>query len=442
MNEPIISVGIKRKEEIEINFWGKFTNENRKISFEDETKFFLKNGAIFAENHQNIYEIKNGEIFSPEEFVFNSFVVQDVVIGKEFHWERKQNQQFFGSLKIVITKAELEIINILPIEKYLESVISSEMNPEAPMALLKAEAVIARSWAISQKMKKRKNHKKEQKFDNTNEKITWTESEGHEKYDVCSDDHCQRYQGIIDKRNTRAEIAVSETKGLCLIYGKEICDARYSKCCGGVTETYENVWSNEEVPYLSSIEDIDSPTEFSGINLTIENNAQEWIKGNPESFCNTNNENLLKTILKDYDSETKNFYRWKEELTQSEIKELLSAKTGIDFGNILDLIPLERGKSGRIVRLKIVGTKREKIFGKELEIRKILSKSHLYSSAFIVEKKIIIENVPQIFVLRGAGWGHGVGLCQIGAAVMSNKGYEFDEILNHYFPNAQIKKLF
>jgi SpoIID/LytB domain protein len=442
MNEPIISVGIKRKKEIEIIFWGKFTNENRNISFEDETKFFLKNGAIFAENHQNTFEIKNGDVFSPEEFIFNSFVVQDVVIGKEFHWERQQNQQFFGSLKIVINKTELEIINILSIEKYLESVISSEMNPEAPMALLKAEAVIARSWAISQMMKKQINHIKEQKFDNENEKITWTESEGHEKYNVCSDDHCQRYQGIIDKRNARAEIAVSETKGLCLIYGNEICDARYSKCCGGVTETYENVWSNEEIPYLNSIEDIDLATEFSGTNLTMENNAIEWIKGNPESFCNTNNENLLKTILKDYDNETKNFYRWKEELTQSEIKELISAKTGIDFGNILDLIPLERGKSGRIVRLKIIGTKKEKIFGKELEIRKILSKSHLYSSAFFVEKKIIIENVPQVFVLRGAGWGHGVGLCQIGAAVMSNKGYEFDEILNHYFPNAQIKKLF
>lgn len=272
--------------------------------------------------------------------------------------------------------------------------------------------------------------------------IKWYERDAHTHFDVCADDHCQRYQGITRASTVAVEAAIKATRGEMLMYENKICDARYSKSCGGISETFENCWAVEHYPYLTPV--IDNPTEPQGfdIDLTQEENAQQWIRQSPEAFCNTTDKHILSQVLNNYDQETTDFYRWKIEYTQAEISELLARRSGIDFGDIIDLVAVLRGESGRLIELKIVGTKQTITVGKELEIRKWLSNSHLYSSAFVVDKSEIINNIPQHFTLIGAGWGHGVGLCQIGAAVMGEKGYKYDEILLHYFKGAELKKMY
>jgi len=276
--------------------------------------------------------------------------------------------------------------------------------------------------------------------------IRWYDREDHDRFDVCADDHCQRYQGITKVSSPQVYEALKATNGEVLTYNDAICDARFYKCCGGATEKFENVWEPVNHPYLTKVIDNDvAPRPSPVSDLTIEENARAWILGNPPAYCNTHDKQALSQVLNDYDLETQDFYRWKVSLTQSEIKSLLLSKTGIDVGNVLDLIPLERGVSGRIIRLKITGDKQTIAIGKELEIRKALSESHLYSSAFVVEKVFSTTenaNVPDAFILRGAGWGHGVGLCQIGAAIMGNKRYTYKEILSHYFPAATLKKIY
>jgi stage II sporulation protein D len=277
----------------------------------------------------------------------------------------------------------------------------------------------------------------------TNEElITWYDREAHTLFDVCADDHCQRFQGVTKVTTETAFKAIKDTRGIVLISGDEICDTRYSKSCGGISESYENVWEPVKYDYLQPVVDYKFEPETFDLDLRKEENAVKWIKSNPPAFCNTTDPKILNQILLDYDQETKDFYRWKVDYSQSELSNLLKEKLGIDFGNIIDLIPVERGYSARLIKLKIVGTKASLIIGKELEIRRVLSPSHLYSSAFFVEKENLVEGIPQKFILRGAGWGHGVGLCQIGAAVMAEQGYQFDEILIHYFPNARIKKIY
>ena len=373
-----------------------------------------------------------------------SFSLMEVTIGIDFHWERNETQTFKGSLEVMKAKnGELTAVNVLDIEDYLQSVISSEMSATSHMELLKAHAVISRSWALC-KIQRSLEGSAFACQESEGKRICWYGSEPHEGFDVCADDHCQRYQGLRAKDHKNAIKAVQETKGevLCQLGVRseelgvkeyEICDARFYKCCGGVTEEFETCWEDTHFDYLVKVEDNDANRSLSlskgPINLTTEEGAREWILSSPEAFCNTNDKKILSQVLNDYDQETIDFYRWKVVYSQEELTALV-ARHAPQLGKIIDLIPLKRGVSGRIYELKIVGENESIIIGKELEIRKWLSNSHLYSSAFVVEKE------GNTFTLYGAGWGHGVGLCQIGAAVMAEKGYTYKEILAHYYPNT------
>ena len=391
-------------------------------------------------------EISDEIIFEPQEPVSESFLLRDVLIGVKFHWERREKQRFTHSLKLIKDNGNITAINIIPIENYLTSVISSEMSAKCSMAMLKATAVVSRSWLLSQ-IEKSKEIKKEHidyhaGYKSEDEIIKWYDREDHKLFDVCADDHCQRYQGVTKVTSEAARKAVEQTAGIVLLENDEILDARFSKSCGGISESFENVWEPIKHPSLSKVYDYKFITDDFDDDFTKEKNAIKWIKGNPPAFCNTDDPKILNQILLDYDQETKDFYRWQIEYTQEQISELIKRKSGIDFGLINDLIPVERGFSSRLIKLKIVGTNRTLTIGKELEIRRILSETHLYSSAFVVEKQGNKNDVPEKFILHGAGWGHGVGLCQIGAAVMAEQGYQFDEILIHYFKDAKLKKIY
>jgi SpoIID/LytB domain protein len=383
-------------------------------------------------------------LFEPVRYHEASFELNDVTIGIHFHWERKEDQRFKGTLQIIIENEKLTAINVLPLEDYLVSVISSEMSATSSMELLKAHAVTSRSWLLAQIVKSKElqhTGKTYQSISETQEEyIRWYDREDHLNFDVCGDDHCQRYQGITRQSTPLVEQAINETRGILLMDGENICDARFSKSCGGISETFENVWEPEVHPYLQSI--VDNPTLSEGFesDLTNEEAAEKWIRNTPEAFCNTRDKEVLSQVLNDYDQETKDFYRWKLVYQQADLAELIARKSGKDFGAILDLVPVERGKSGRLKKLKIVGSKLTLVIGKELEIRKTLSESHLYSSAFVIDKQNTVNGIPGEFILTGAGWGHGVGLCQIGAAMMGAKGYKYDEILLHYFRGAHISK--
>ena len=372
------------------------------------------------------------------------FTLHAVTIGVDFHWQRDEDQSFTGKLKFIVENGKLTAVNILSVEDYLLSVISSEMSATSSAELLKAHAVISRSWLLAQMDKTARLKAGAEKYTTsfmTEEELTkWYDREDHSNFDVCADDHCQRYQGITRASTPEVEHAINETYGLVLMFGDAVCDARFYKCCGGITELFENVWEPVSHPYLQMVIDNDRAPAGFETDLTREENAVRWIKGNPPAFCNTNDREVLSQVLNNYDQETTDFYRWKVIYTQQELSDLVRSRTGIDFGMITDLEPLTRGVSGRIIRLKIKGDKKELIIGKELEIRKSLSKSHLYSSAFYVEKSVDATGVR--FILHGAGWGHGAGLCQIGAAVMGAKGYSYEQILIHYFKNANLKKIY
>ncbi len=446
MEEPQVSVGILSDNEIDIVFYGDYILSGGSKSFNGKYKALLESGKIYLINNYEKFEIENGTPLIPEDYLTSSFVLRDVIIGKRFHWETKENQRFLGTIKFLIENGKLTAVNILPVEDYLTSVISSEMKATSPKELLKAHAIISRSWLLAQMERSttvelgKKHFPSEIKTED--EYIRWYDRQDHKLYDVCADDHCQRYQGVTKLIEHNAQIAVSETRGLILKYGDEICDTRFSKSCGGITESFENVWEPVPKSYLTKIIDYKFEPDGFDLDLTNENAAEEWIRNSPPAFCNTNDDEILSLVLMKYDQQTKDFYRWTVEYSQEELANLINTKSGFDFGNIVDLIPIQRGNSGRIIKLKIVGTKRTMTVGKELYIRKILSDTHLYSSAFVVDKLDIIDNIPQKIKFIGAGWGHGVGLCQIGAAVMSVMGYKFDEILLHYFRGANISKIY
>lgn len=435
--EPIIHVGILSSSRIEFILNGVFMASDGE-KFSEKQKAEWKNGMIFFDG--KTYEELSFQPFDES----STFDLLDVVIGIHFHWERKENQRFKGNLKIIVEHEQLTAINEIKAEDYLVSVISSEMSATSSTELLKAHAIVSRSWLFYPLQKNKKDFSGRNTVEENSEHrhIKWYERGEHERFDVCADDHCQRYQGITRATSDAVRLAVEATRGEVLMFDQRICDARFSKCCGGATETFDNCWAPEEHPYLSGIVDNDLPPQGFDLDLTKEENARKWILNSPSAFCNTQDKNVLSQVLNNYDQETTDFYRWKVSYSQEEIAEMLCRRSGYDFGEILDLIPLKRGKSGRIVELKIVGSKRTLIVGKELEIRKWLSNTHLYSSAFVVDKEDDRHQVPGKFILTGAGWGHGVGLCQIGAAVMGEKGYPYESILLHYFRSAELKRIY
>lgn len=370
------------------------------------------------------------------------FELHDVTIGINFHWERKENQHFKGELEILKNAdGTVTAVNVIPMEQYLKSVISSEMSATSDMELLKAHSVISRSWLLAQIDRKRRFHgipdpEALDRSETGDTIVRWYDRDDHDRFDVCADDHCQRYQGVTRMTSKAVEDAVEATRGEVLTVDDSICDARFSKCCGGIMEEFQNCWEPQAHSYLKPLRDDPTPTE-NVPDLTLEENAVKWIKTDVPAFCNTTDRKLLEQVLNHYDREDISFYRWKEKYTPAELNELVSRRSGIDFGEITALTPIKRGPSGRLYLLKISGTKRTVFVGKELEIRKWLSTSHLKSSAFIVE-----HDTEGNWILEGAGWGHGVGLCQIGAAVMASKGYTYKEILRHYFVDADISKLY
>ena len=436
MKEPEISVGIVNAQEIHFNLNARFLAKGETVSGNQQVSFeeggILWNGNVYREL-----------TFTPLD-EDSSFSLYDVTIGINFHWERQETQSFIATLKLVVYEGKITAINILPAEDYLTSVISSEMNATSSLEFLKAHAVVSRSWLLAQIEKRKAMSKKQGDFfsfvKTDTEYIRWYDREDHTIFDVCADDHCQRYQGITKATNQSVAEAVKATRGQVMMYKNSICDARFSKCCGGITEEFDTCWENKKYPYLTAVRDDKNDTGMP--DLTIEEEADKWIRSTPDSFCNTHDKHILSQILNNYDQETTNFYRWKVRYTQEELAELIRTNTKCDYGQIIDLIPVERGKSGRISKLKIVGTLKTLIIGKELEIRRTLSDTHLFSSAFVVDKGPQQDDVPTWFELTGAGWGHGVGLCQIGAAVMGEKGYNYNDILLHYYKDADIRKLY
>jgi len=446
MKEPNVSVAIMTEEQISFELHGEFMCSCKRVKCSGTYIAKAAGTSISITKDSESLTIDNNTIFSPSDLDSESFRLKGVLIGKQFHWQKRENQVFLGSLKLMIEDGQITAINVIPVEYYLESVISSEMNATSSPELLKAHAIISRSWLLAQ-MEKRKgidssNQKYESIIKTDEELIKWYDREDHTLFDVCADDHCQRYQGITKMYAHNAQDAVEKTRGIVLRYNDQICDTRFSKSCGGISESFENVWEPIEHPYLKSIVDYKFENESYDLDLRGERSAEKWIRDNPHAFCNTTDEKILSQVLVDYDRETTDFYRWKVEYTQSELVELIILKSGFDFGDIVDLVPIERGYSGRLIKLKIIGTKKTLIIGKELEIRKVLSKNHLYSSAIVIDKKDVVDGIPQTFILTGAGWGHGVGLCQIGAAVMGEMGFSFDEILLHYFKGVTIKKIY
>ena len=435
--EPIVSVGIVSASKLCFSLNAPYTVCGSQRCGKQVVE--LSEGRILWEN-----ALYDELLFEPTD-AHSSFTLEDVTIGVNFHWERKEAQTFLGKLRFIVQDNNICAINELPVETYLTSVISSEMRATSSLELLKAHAVISRSWLLAQ-MEQRKaennNVEKQPSFFKTDEEIVrWYDREDHKRFDVCADDHCQRYQGITKAANKHVVEAIQQTAGEILTRHGEICDARYSKCCGGAVEEFQYCWENIKKPYLQALPDT-LPDTTPLPDLTDEAVARQWILSSTDAFCNTTDQKVLSQVLNDFDQETTDFYRWSQTYSQAEVKQLLEEKLEVQFGDIIDLIPLSRGKSGRIYRLKIVGKERTLIIGKELEIRRALSKSHLYSSAFIVEKADIKDGVPQKFIIKGAGWGHGVGLCQIGAAMMGKQGYRYEEILLHYYKGAEITKAY
>ena len=416
MEEPEIQVGLLSNPEIRFTLQGNYhvvapkgnPVPTKKI-VEGEQRVYMDNGLI-QWNGDSFKEL----LFFPIEPDKNLIKVKNVMIGKQFHWQQQEDQSFQGTLHLIIEEGKITAINIISTERYLTSVISSEMSAMASIELLKAHAVISRSWLLAQLTAQKNDNNSSCGTENDEEIVRWYNRSAHQHYDVCADDHCQRYQGVTKVTTDVAKEAVEQTRGEILIYNGEICDTRFSKCCGGMTEKFSTCWEDKDYPYLTNVID---------------------------PYCGMANQQILRQVMVNYDQQTTDFYRWTVTYSQQELHDLIMAKTGIDFGDIIDLDPLARGTSGRIYRLKIVGSKRSLIIGKELEIRKALSTSHLFSSAFEVKKQGE-GSVPEQFTLEGTGWGHGVGLCQIGAAVMGEKGFKYKEILLHYYQGAKVERIY
>jgi SpoIID/LytB domain protein len=440
--EPSITVGIMdRQEEVGGLLNGAFAGEGH-VPVTGQFRAQGQQGAIVLTDEAGKELVRSASI-RLEAGDDATFALFGVALGKQFHWERLEDQVFRGSLLLKLREDNtLAAIDEIPVEEYLRSVVSSEMSASAPMEFLKAHAILSRSWLLSA-LKRRGRPEKapslsESLAEGAGEVVRWYEREDHDIFDVCADDHCQRYQGILKITSGQPERAVRETRGMVITHGGEICDARYAKACGGLTEQFDTAWDDKHIPYLRSVSD--APEAYCAIGSEAE--AAAWIRSSPEAYCNTSDRGLLEMILPDFDLETKGFFRWTVEYSNGELAQILREKSGLDFGVLRAIEPLLRGPSGRISRLRIVGSERTVIVGKELEIRRWLSKSHLYSSAFVVETGLDDLGEAERFVFRGAGWGHGVGLCQIGAAVMASRGFSAESILGHYFAGVDISTVY
>jgi stage II sporulation protein D len=441
-DEPKIKVGIlERRREVMGTFNGSFRIHDDCL-MEGNFHAVVETGKVILFNSTGVEVGRQKEILcSP--LRGSTFTLFDVTIGVHFHWERNQEQTFRGNLSLISDDNETLIaINEILMEDYLESVISSEMSAEAPLEFLKAHAITSRSWLVTTLHRLRKGSEPDKKLPgppgHKGEIIRWYGREDHRLFDVCADDHCQRYQGITRLISQNARDAVHATRGVFLTHDGEVCDARYHKACGGRTDNFKSAWEDITVPYLSSVSD----SAILHKPIKTEADAERWITAGPEAYCNTQDKNLLMQILPSFDQETADFFRWKVIYGRTEMEEIIQEKSGMDFGNLLHLTPVERGPSGRIVRLKIEGSEKTAIVGKELEIRRWLSRSHLYSSAFVISAERDASGLPTRFILHGAGWGHGIGLCQIGAAVMATKGYSTEDILKHYFRETRLQQLY
>jgi stage II sporulation protein D len=441
-NQPKITVGIMdRQAEVTGRLNGNFRGDGfGPVSGEFSAK--ARSGMVMLTDGAH-FEIARSPSIRLTGLEDSSFELFQVTIGTRFHWERTEDQAFQGDLILWPRRdGTIAAINEIPLEDYLKSVISSEMSAAAPLEFLKVHAILSRSWLLAALDRKKKTNETPLSARKIPEKegevVRWYEREDHDLFDVCADDHCQRYQGIRKIISQQAEEAVRETLGRVITYRDEICDARYSKACGGLTEDFDTAWDDKRIPYLTSISDAPVPHPPIG----TEEDAARWILSGPEAYCHTKDEGLLEKILPAFDRETKSFFRWTIEYSREELEGILREKSGFDFGDLKEIVPLRRGPSGRICRLKIVGSKKSVVVGKELEIRRWLSPSHLYSSAFLVKVKYDPRGKAERFTFHGAGWGHGVGLCQIGAAVMATRGFSAGEILKHYFREVEIKKIY
>lgn len=436
MNNPEVTVGILRTKVLNFVLHGSYLCQGQEVGGTQQATAMGDSICWNGQNYKELFFTPRGE----EE----CFTLKGVTIGIHFHWEREEDQTFPGTLRLILEDGEVRAINVVPVETYLYSVISSEMKATSSPEFLKAHTVISRSWLLAQ-IEKRNEMEKERitashaGTETEQEIIRWYDREDHTLFDVCADDHCQRYQGITRVGNPSVRQAVQCTHGEVLTSEGRICDARFSKCCGGITERFSTCWEDKDYSYLTPVRDSDD-TSSPLPDLSDEAACREWIMSTPPAFCSTKDSHILRQILNQYDQETTDFYRWTVHYTQEELKALLLERLHMDFGDVLSLVPVKRGASGRLSLLQINGSRRNLLLGKELEIRRALSHSHLFSSAFVVEAEDIRQGVPQSFTFHGAGWGHGVGLCQIGAAVMGERGYRYHQILNHYYPGALIEK--
>jgi peptidoglycan hydrolase-like amidase len=444
--EPVIRAGLLAgAREVSLELAGGYTSAEGRPVPQGSYIARLKRGQV---NLEGAIRLTGPAVtLSPDDFDSCVFTAGGIKIGLGFHWEREESEQFQGKLILMVEDDSLMVINELPTEAYLASVISSEMSGSSPIELLCAHAIVSRSWLLAPLVGATATQPPPEHLArtalNSDELIRWQGRESHHLFDVCADDHCQRYQGIAKASQSALE-AVRQTRGTVLMFGDQVCDTRYSKCCGGMTESYSSVWEDQDVPYLKPV--YDGPgTEAPGLRmpLSVEANAEDWITESPLAYCAMLTPELLARVLPGFDQETRDFYRWRVEYSQEELSDILRTRVGVEFGRIHSLIPVERGESGRIVRLRINGEKRALTIGKELEIRRALSRSHLYSSAFVVRTATAAgSDCPQRFAFLGAGWGHGVGLCQIGAAVMADRGHDHRAILLHYFRGAEMRKLY
>lgn len=450
--QPAITVGlVTSAREIQFRLMGEFELPDLTTWSTGEYKASVEGGRLTIHTSAGEFVCSDSQTeLRPIHPETARFMILDVTIGIGFHWERKQDQTFQGIMKLEARPPDaLLVINRVPLEAYVTSVIASEMSANSPSELLKAHAVISRSWLLAQlspwKVFRKSTAERGTRTDAGGEHpldiLRWYSRTEHTDFDVCADDHCQRYQGVTKAGSPAVHQSISETHGLLLTYRDEVCDARFSKCCGGMTEDYGTAWEDVEIPYLTGVPDGPGPAENFDLDFYREENVRRWMLESPPAFCNTSDDSVLRATLPDFDQETRDFYRWTVPYPQEEVQELLRSRLDLDLGAILRFEPIERGVSGRIIRLRIVGERDATVIGKELEIRRALSRSHLYSSAFLVEAEGT-GKIPERFTLHGAGWGHGVGLCQIGAAVMASQGRNYRQILGHYYRGANLFQLY